>query len=62
MGAVLVMVGWDHELVMEFIGMTNIHGEEYFSFIVIWEFFYRNISERLHGDQTNQRAELSVIE
>jgi hypothetical protein len=39
MGAVLVMVGWDHELVMEFIGMTNIHGEEYFSLIGIWEFF-----------------------
>jgi len=62
MVVVLLMVVQRQELVMEFIGMMIIHGE--------WrkkntrdgfrKYFHRNISERLHGDQTNQRAELTV--
>ena len=50
------------ELDMEFIGMTTIHGKSTILIIdkLYREYFHRNRSERLQGDQTNQRAELTV--
>ena len=61
MVVVFLMVVQKRELGMGFIGMIIIHGERERSLHSLFlSFSFRNVSARLEGNQTNQRAELAV--